>query len=111
MLLSTQPWKRLRGCLFHVAFNGLTKQKVDEAISALGLESIPFSEIHAKIGKTNLRLLKRQFLMATHLRVSTGLLQLHSLEEKCELLIQVFHYVGRSEKDRKMTRRSFCSPR
>ena len=42
--------------------------------------------------------------MATHLRVSARSLQLHSLEEKCELLIQVLHYVGTSKKDRKMTR-------
>ena len=33
--------------LLHVAFNGQTEQEVDEVISALGLESIPFSEIHA----------------------------------------------------------------
>lgn len=54
MLLSTQPWKRLRGCLLHVGFNGQTEQEVDEAISAFGLESIPFSEIHAKKGKTQI---------------------------------------------------------
>jgi len=35
---------------------------------------------------------------------------IHSLEEKCEFLIQVLYYVGRSKKDRKMTWRSFCSP-
>ena len=93
MLLSTQPWKRLRGCLLHVDFNGQTEQEVDEAISAFGLESIPFSDTCKNRKNTKLRLLKRQFLMATHLRVSTRLLQLHSLEKKCELLIQVLHYV------------------
>lgn len=40
--------------LLHVAFNGQTEQAADEAISALGLESIPFSEIHAKTGKTQI---------------------------------------------------------
>lgn len=90
--------------LLHVAFNGQTEEEVDEAIGALGLESIPFPEIHARTGKnTNLRLLKRQFLMATHLRVSARLLQVHSLEENCELLIQVLQYVGRIKKDRKIS--------
>ena len=90
--------------MLHVAFNGQTEQEVDEAIDALGLESIPFPEIHARTGKkTNLRLLKKQVLMAMHLRVSAQLLQLHSLEENCKLLIQVLHYVGRIKKDRKMS--------
>ena len=34
--------------LLHVAFNGQTEQEVDVAITALGLESIPFSGIHAR---------------------------------------------------------------
>lgn len=34
--------------LLHMAFNGQTEQEVDEVISALGLESLPFSDIHAK---------------------------------------------------------------
>ena len=40
--------------LLHVPFNGQTEQEVHEAISALGLETIPFSEIHAKTGKTQM---------------------------------------------------------
>ena len=40
--------------LLHVALYGQTEQEVDVAISALGLESIPLSGIHAKTGKTQI---------------------------------------------------------
>lgn len=73
--------------LLHVAFNSQTVQEVEEAIDALGLESIPFPEIHARTGKnTNLRLLKKQVLMATNLRVSARLLQLH---RHCTMLAEL----------------------
>ena len=40
--------------LLHVALYGQTEQEVDAAISALGLESIPFSGIYARTGKTQI---------------------------------------------------------
>jgi len=40
--------------LLHMAFNGQTEQEVDVPISALGLESIPFTGIHARTGKTQI---------------------------------------------------------
>ena len=45
--------------LLHMAFNGQTEQEVDEVISALGLESIPFSEIYAKKEKPKPTIVKK----------------------------------------------------
>ena len=45
--------------LLHVAFNRQTEQEVDEVTSALGLESIPFSEIHATQEKHKSTIVKK----------------------------------------------------
>ena len=99
--------------LLHVAFNGQTEQEVDEVISALGLESTPFSEIHATQKKHKSTIVKKAI---PHGNAFEGIHPIASTAQSTGKVraphpgIALLHYVGRSKKDRKMTRRSFCSP-
>lgn len=80
--------------LLHVAFNSQTVQEVEEAIDALGLESIPFPEIHARKGKKHKSTIVKK--ASPHGNEFEGICPIASTA-------QALHYVGRIKKGRKMS--------
>ena len=79
----------------HVPLSGDTEGDIEKALAELGVDSLSLPEITVRDKfNTNLKLVKKHFYIATHVRVAARLLELIALEEASEYLLKILDYVG-----------------